>query len=663
MRRRYGTADKEGKSHRRGKRTRSRRPSSIGSRFPSLLEQVVCAVERLEDRQFLSGDPIVTVDTDFGNFQIELFPSVAPQTVANFLTYVTDGVYNDAIFHRSAPGSIEQTGGFLSPTNSFSGNTSQFTAVTTNAAIPLEYSLPNTPGTVAMARGSDPNSATSQWFVNLADNSKALGPGGNDANGYAVFGRVLGNGMAVLQTIAGLPVDNVDNGTFSQLPLGANNQLARITSVTLDSSDGTAYTDVNANGQLDAGEPGIAGRTIFINNDGSGVPDANNPSTTTDANGNYTFSGLAAGTYTVQEVLPPNTTLLIPPQTVSVSGNQTTANVNFGDRPSITGTVFVDAGKSGHFDTGDLGVSGRTIILNNDGSNTPDANNPSATTDANGNYYFSNLTAGSYTVAEVVPAGVTLTTPATRTAVVQNGQTTPGVNFGETPPPLTDNQRFVIQVYHDLLRRNAEPQALQFWPGLIASGQTRAQVVLEIEGSQEYRNDIVNGLFQLYLHRDADAAALTADSNLLATGTTPEQLSLDLVGSTEYFQARGGGTNQGFLNALFSDVLHRSPDAAVATFLAGDDFSQQAVRLQVAGVVFASDEHLNDLVSYGPAASQRSSGYVAFGWYQAFLNRNAESAAVANVVSLLHGGATDQQIVAGILGSDEYFSRSHSAAE
>ncbi|HEV3342539.1 MAG TPA: peptidylprolyl isomerase [Pirellulales bacterium] len=618
-------------------------------------------VEQLEDRHLLTGNPIVTVDTNFGKFQIELFPSAAPATVGNFLTYVDDRVYNDSIFHRSVPGSVEQTGGYLSASTTFS-NTSQFVPMTTNAAIPLEYNVPNTLGTVAMARTSSPNSATSQWFVNLTDNSNAFKPGGSDPYGYAVFGVVINGGMSVLQAISSLPVDNADNGTFSQLPLGTNNQLVVISSIAVDSIDGTVFTDLNANGQLEAGEPALAGRTVFINNDGSGVPDANNPSTVTDVNGNYTFTGLAPGSYTVQEVLPANASLTTPVQTVTVSANQTASGVNFGERPSISGTVFTDFNNTGHDDTGDLGVSGRTVFLNNDSSGVPDANNPSTTTNASGNYYFVNLAPGSYTVVEVVPAGVTLTTPASKTVTVASGQTALSVNFGEAPSPLSSNQRFVIQVYHDLLGRNAEPAALQYWPTLIAGGQPRSAVVLDIEESQEYHNDVVNGLFQLYLHRAADSAALSGGSAFLAAGGTPEQLSADLVGSPEYFQTRGGSTNLGFLNAIFADALHRAPDAATVNALAADDFSQQSVRLAAADAIFGSNEYLSDLVNY-PTGAKGSSGFVPFGWYPAYLGREAEGTAVASITTMIHAGIADQQVIAGILGSDEYFGRAQSATE
>jgi cyclophilin family peptidyl-prolyl cis-trans isomerase len=615
-------------------------------------------LESLESRCLLANDPIVTVDTNFGNFQIQLYPSVAPQTVANFLTYVDDGAYNDVIFHRSVPGSVEQTGGYLSPTNTFSGNTSQFTPISTNAPIPLEYNLPNTLGSVGMARGSATNSATSQWYVNLTDNTQTFGPSNN--GGYAVFGQVINGGMSVLNAIAALPVDNVDNATFSQLPLGSGNQLVRITSASVDSIDGTVFTDVNGNGQLDTSEPGLAGRTVFLNNDGSGVPDANNPSTTTDANGNYHFSGLAAGTYTVREVLPANASLTTGIQTVTVSADHTASGTNFGERVSIEGSVFQDANSNGVFDPGELSVSGRTVFLNIDGSGVPDANNPSATTNSNGIYYFSNLAPGSYNVTEVVPSGTTLSTPGTQAVTVQAGLTTLNVNFGEQPPALNSNQKYVSQLYVDLLHRSAEPTALQYWANLIAGGQTRPQVALEIEKSPEFEGDTVTGLYELYLHRAPEATALTTYTNLLIGGATPEELAMGLVSSAEYFQNRGGGTNQGFMNALFADVLHRNVDAASAAAVAPLDFSQEPIRLTLAEALFSSNEYLQDLVTY-PGAPSASSGYVAYGWYEAYLNRDADSTVVANALTVLRGGALDQVYVANILGSDEYFTRAQSS--
>lgn len=607
--------------------------------------------ESLEARRLLNTDPIVTVNTNYGSFQIQTLPSSAPNTVANFLSYVDGNDYTNAVYHRSVPGFVEQTGGYTSSLATFGGSTSQFTPIVQHAAIPLEYNVPNTRGTVAMARGTDPNSATNQWFVNLADNSQTLGP--SNSGGYAVFGQVLDGGMSVLDQVAALPTSNIDNGTFSQLPLGPNSTLVRISSITVDNIDGTVFSDTNGNGQLDAGEPPLTGRRVFVDVDGSGTLDSNNPSTTTDANGNFSFTGIAPGRYTVREVVPSGGTLTTPVQTVSVAADQTASGVLFGERPSIVGTVFIDANGNGHFDGGELPAVGRTVFVDIDGSGAPDNNNPSTTTDANGNFSFTSLAPGTYTVRDQVPSGISLTTPAPTVAVTV-GQTVSGVDLGETAPPLTANQKFVAQVFRDLLGRAAEPQALQYWANQIEGGQSRTATTLAIEMSQEYRNDLVQSLYEQYLHRPADPAGQAAGGAVLLSGGTPEQLSLALVSSNEYFQNRASGSGTGFVNALYSDALHRQADPAVQSFLATDDFTNQAVRLQVAQAVFSSDEFLSDLISL-PGASAGAGA--TQGWYQLYLGRDADSASLAHDVQLLHGGQTDMQMVAEIVASDEYYAR------
>lgn len=401
-------------------------------------------IEPLEKRLALSGDPIVTVDTNFGNFQIELLPSAAPQTVANFLNYVESGAYTDTIFHRSVqPTStvpnigIIQAGGFTSTSATFT-NVSQIQTIPTQAPIPLEYNLANTAGTIAMARTNAANSATDEFFINDTDNSTTLGQ--SNGGGYAVFGKILGNGMQVVNQIAALSTTNLDptntNTPFSQVPEGPSNELVQISSITLDSIVGTVFNDTNANATQDTGEAGVAGRTVFVNVDGTGKVDASNPSATTDANGNYTISGVPAGTYTVSEVLPTGYGLSTPIQTVTVAANQTAAGVNFGEiAPSITGTVFTDTNDNATQDTGEAGVAGRIVFINKDGSGVPDSTNPQATTDANGNFGFPGLAAGAYTVMDALPNGYTLSTPAQSITVTAN-HTTTGVTFGELVPSI-----------------------------------------------------------------------------------------------------------------------------------------------------------------------------------------------------------------------------------
>src|SRR5262245_2471294 len=143
----------------------------------------------------------VRMSTSLGVIDIELFDAEAPATVANFLNYVTSGVYVNSFIHRSVPGFIIQGGGY-----GWDGSQNRYYNVPANPAVVNEYSpnRSNRRGTIAMAKlGGDPNSATNQWFFNLADNSANLD---NQNGGFTVFGRVIGNGMQVVDAIAARPV-------------------------------------------------------------------------------------------------------------------------------------------------------------------------------------------------------------------------------------------------------------------------------------------------------------------------------------------------------------------------------------------------------------------------------------------------------------------------
>ncbi|MFB2762473.1 peptidylprolyl isomerase [Marinobacter shengliensis] len=137
--------------------------------------------------------PKVRFVTSEGAFELELRPDVAPKTVENFLSYVEDGFYDGTIFHRVIPGFMIQGGGL----------TETMARKQTKNPIVNEASatLANLRGTVAMARTSSPNSATSQFFVNVAKND-FLNAGVRGA-GYAVFGKVT-EGMGVIDKIAGV---------------------------------------------------------------------------------------------------------------------------------------------------------------------------------------------------------------------------------------------------------------------------------------------------------------------------------------------------------------------------------------------------------------------------------------------------------------------------
>ncbi|KDA54100.1 hypothetical protein EG19_00590 [Thermoanaerobaculum aquaticum] len=146
---------------------------------------------------FGQTNPRVRLETNQGVMVLELYPDKAPKTVANFLAYVQSGFYNGTIFHRVVPGFVIQGGGF----------DTAFRQKPTKPPVENEATnkLSNLRGTVAMARTAEVHSATSQFFINLKDNTfldhRETTPRGY---GYCVFGRVV-EGMEVADAIAKIP--------------------------------------------------------------------------------------------------------------------------------------------------------------------------------------------------------------------------------------------------------------------------------------------------------------------------------------------------------------------------------------------------------------------------------------------------------------------------
>ena len=152
--------------------------------------------------------PVVEVITNFGSIEIELNPKAAPITVKNFLDYVKDGFYDGLIFHRVIPNFMIQGGGF----------DTDMVQKEPNKPIKIESDngLKNSRGTIAMARTQDPNSATSQFFINVVDNSFLnFREASIEGYGYAVFGKVI-KGMEVADKIADVETGHYEY--FSDVP-------------------------------------------------------------------------------------------------------------------------------------------------------------------------------------------------------------------------------------------------------------------------------------------------------------------------------------------------------------------------------------------------------------------------------------------------------------
>ena len=158
----------------------------------------------------------ILMKTSLGDIELELYPSKAPKTVANFLRYAESGFYNDTIFHRVIPYFMIQGGGFTSDLE----EKPTFAPVANEA----KNGLKNDRGTIAMARRPNPHSATAQFFINHVDNPGLDFPK-PDGWGYAVFGKVT-KGMDTVDKIADVFV------TTRKGMKGVPEQPVRITSVT-----------------------------------------------------------------------------------------------------------------------------------------------------------------------------------------------------------------------------------------------------------------------------------------------------------------------------------------------------------------------------------------------------------------------------------------------
>lgn len=157
-----------------------------------------------------SALPTVCVSTTLGEFVVALESTKAPITTTNFLKYVNDGFYSQTIFHRVMSNFVVQGGGYTGVPITSSANLK----TPTYPAIVLEPTsatgLSNTTGTIAMARSTDPNSATSQFYVNVVDNT------GLDAAGYAAFGLVISGLGTTIEAIRTLPVQDNGSGQITQ---------------------------------------------------------------------------------------------------------------------------------------------------------------------------------------------------------------------------------------------------------------------------------------------------------------------------------------------------------------------------------------------------------------------------------------------------------------
>jgi len=321
--------------------------------------------QEFEDYAIQGGDEIVIVytsnevvslNTNVGSILIELLAGAAPGTVANFLDYANDGDWITTFVHRSMSNFVVQLGGFTTSSPYFYTQY-QFSSVPTDPPIQNEFGISNTRGTIAMAKlGGDPDSATSQFFFNLGDNSANL-----DAQngGFTVFARTLD--MTVVDTIAAFATEDLDGDQatlYDDVPFTEGNELVVVESIGGEGVvQGTVFDDLNGDGDQDPGENGRAGVTIFIDEDDDGELDDGEFSTTSDANGGYSFRH-QSGQYVLRQQLGPHRfqTSAADGYDLVVQMGRETASLDFGSLEALppTGIDLVAATDSGAAANDDL---------------------------------------------------------------------------------------------------------------------------------------------------------------------------------------------------------------------------------------------------------------------------------------------------------------------
>ena len=192
---------------------KSAQPSTTGTATqPTAESKSTSKSEPATKKSAASGTPSVVIRTNLGDITVELNPTKAPKSTANFLAYVDDKFYDQTVFHRVIKGFMVQGGGF-------SEQNGRFVKKDTRPPVPNEArnGIKNKRGTIAMARTSDPGSATAQFFINHGDNDNLDYPN-PDGHGYAVFGKVT-KGMDVVDKIASLETTRRDG--MSDVPKDA----------------------------------------------------------------------------------------------------------------------------------------------------------------------------------------------------------------------------------------------------------------------------------------------------------------------------------------------------------------------------------------------------------------------------------------------------------
>jgi len=333
----------------------------------------------------------------------------------------------------------------------------------------------------------------------------------------------------------------------------------------------------------------------------------------------------------------------------------------------ISGTVFHDYNTDGVQDPGEPGIAGQTVFLDLDGSGQLKTGDPTAITDANGNYQFTGLSSGTYTIRQLLLGGVLLSAPASGSyqVTLTSGASVGGQNFADVltciavplilppstpfPPQGNANADYVEALYRAILNRNADPGGLASWTNLLNTGSaSRLQVAQAIRNSPEHFTQEVTDLYLTLLGRAPDAAGLQNWVQQLEGGMREEQMAFYFLDCPEYL-SQG---DKHFVDAMYQSLLGRSFDVAgEANWLSqlGDD------------TTFGNPTHpaslnheqvITDFLYCTESLTRLTEGY-----YEVFLQRAADPGGVSAWVGQLQQKLSFLTIGEQFLASDEFYNR------
>jgi len=349
--------------------------------------------------------------------------------------------------------------------------------------------------------------------------------------------------------------------------------------------NGEVFNDLNGNGVQDAGEPGLQGWTVELLSSNGTILNT----TLSDTNGNYSFTIVSPGTFTIKEVPQSGWFITLPAgngtYAVTPASGATITNENFGDFQSatITGEVFNDLNGDGILDNGESGLQGRTVQLFDSSGKLLS----STLTDANGNYVLTGGGVGTLTVAEVVPAGWVQTYPISpasySVSATSGGLSFAGRNFGDFQQTTISGELFVD--LNDTGTMTAGDPGLNGWTVQLLNATTNALVTTQTtSASGSYTFLVGPGSFRVrevvpagWIQTTTNPADIVVDSGIPSTGVNFGNFKLGIINGQTFQDFNGNGVQDAndtalsgwtiqLLNPVTLSVLSSQSTGANGTF-------------------------------------------------------------------------------------------------